>query len=435
MHLVLYRIDLLAVAVRVLNTCNLLPVRLWLVTGSSNCLYFEITEGNRDPSGCLTPLNNAVLWQMLSVSSHRSTPKPRSSLTSRTQGPHCDDDSGFIWGQPPFTPQRGTKLISFIARTDKQTQPKADQDVSAIWLGSEKESGSAINSLSVHLKGGSNAVMVAFFIFFFCRIKGDAGFSHLLKSIPLKLFKAEDVQDAKFESGVTGTKRTDRILWTRKEMSPVHGQSYSHLKLLTCWYTYKPGVSMQTRKSRNTFQRTGTSRYLVVSVIRLFHRNPFDVSSPFSAAIFSISVEMHTWVYRAVSKLWQTSGGNYVSCSNNTAVTSEALRTYVCSCEMTDFNGGFLITLKGLRWQQSLSDALNWRNTDAHTQTRCFTRGCRPVPAGSRWRCWPNSRRGVRRWPSPVGLCTALTSPPCGAEWSRHLTKGRDRAINLGRLG
>lgn len=78
--------------------------------------------------------------------------------TCRTQGPHCDD-AGFIWGQPPFTPQRGTKLISF-----KQTQPKADQDVSVIWLGAEKESGSAINSLSVHLKGGSNAVML-FFIF------------------------------------------------------------------------------------------------------------------------------------------------------------------------------------------------------------------------------------------------------------------------------
>lgn len=45
------------------------------------------------------------------------------------------------------------------------------------------------------------------FFFFLCRIKGDAGFSHLLKSIPLKLFKAEDVQDANFESGVAGTKK------------------------------------------------------------------------------------------------------------------------------------------------------------------------------------------------------------------------------------
>lgn len=69
------------------------------------------------------------------------------------------------------------------------------------------------------------------FLFLFRRIKGDAGFSHLLKSIPLKLFKAEDVQDANFESGVAGTKRTEQILWTRKGMLPARGHSYAHLKL------------------------------------------------------------------------------------------------------------------------------------------------------------------------------------------------------------
>lgn len=278
--------------------------------------------------------------------------------------------------------------------------------------------------------------------FVFCRIKGDAGFSHLLKSIPLKLFKAEDVQDANFKSGVAGTKRADRMLWMRKEMSPVRGQSYAHLKLLTLVDTFISQGSVCKQEKARTHSR-GWNQPL--SGHQCDKTLPRKLPQKPLRCLISLPCCIQYFPF-----LWKCILAFIVQWANYDKPPAETMccvpvtllllqRPCARTCALVwwqiDFNGGFLITLIGLRWQHSLSDALNWQNTDAHTQTRCFTQGCRPVPAGSRWRCWPNSRRGVRRWPSPVGLCTAPTSPPCGAEWSRHLTKGRDSAINLGRLG
>lgn len=90
------------------------------------------------------------------------------------------------------------------------------------------------------------------------------------------------------------------------------------------------------------------------------------------------------------------------------------LRKCTASCVLTDLLNG------GLGWE-----AMPFKQTHKHTQCSCLTQGCRPGPAGSRWHCSPGSRRDVRKSPWPAGPCTALTSPPCGAEWSCHLTRKR----------
>lgn len=97
-----------------------------------------------------------------------------------------------------------------------------------------------------------------------------------------------------------------------------------------------------------------------------------------------------------------------------TATLLSLYRLHKCTapCVLTDLLNG------GLGWE-----AMPFKQTHTHTQSSCLTLCCPPGPAGSRWHCSPGSRRDARKWPWPACPCTARTSPPCGAEWSRHLTK------------
>lgn len=99
----------------------------------------------------------------------------------------------FIWGQLEIMPQSDTHLSPVIT-TAQRIRPEIGNSPQVIWLRPKRNQGMpVISKESMKQKG------------YVClKVGKEAEESYLLKSVPQKLFKAKDVQDPNFKSGIPG---------------------------------------------------------------------------------------------------------------------------------------------------------------------------------------------------------------------------------------